>query len=155
MKTILLILCAWIGGTAVAYAQSDKLSDERRREFEAQKVAFFTRELDLSPEEAALFWPLYNEMQKKMRDAEGAVWQEYRKIHENENPKEPDYLKAINQLLESQQEKCDIKKAYYQKMLEHLPAAKIWKLDAAEHKFNRHLFDKLRKEPAFKPAPKK
>ena len=32
MKTILLILCAWIGGTAVAYAQSDKLSDEKRRE---------------------------------------------------------------------------------------------------------------------------
>ena len=64
-------------------------------------------------------------------------------------------IDRINQLLESQQEKCDIKKAYYQKMLEHLPAAKIWKLDAAEHKFNRHLFDKLRKEPAFKPAPKK
>ena len=44
-----------------------KLTDEKRKEFDAQRVAFFTQELDLSPAEAAVFWPLYNEMQKKKK----------------------------------------------------------------------------------------
>lgn len=49
------------------FAQSGKLSEDKRKEFEAQKVAFFTQEMELTPEEATKFWPLYNEMQQKMR----------------------------------------------------------------------------------------
>ena len=40
------------------FAQSGKLSEDKRKEFEAQKVAFFTQEMDLTPEEATKFWPL-------------------------------------------------------------------------------------------------
>ena len=63
MKNIILIVLLLWSGVGV-WAQ-DKLTDEKRKEFDAQKVAFFTQELDLSPAEAAVFWPLYNEMQKK------------------------------------------------------------------------------------------
>ena len=31
------------------FAQSGKLSEDKRKEFEAQKVAFFTQEMDLTP----------------------------------------------------------------------------------------------------------
>mgnify|MGYP000171632369 CR=1 FL=1 len=64
MFTVLLL---WSG---VGVWAQDKLTDEKRKEFDAQKVAFFTQELDLSPAEAAVFWPLYNEMQKKNREIE-------------------------------------------------------------------------------------
>ena len=53
------------------------------KEFEriqAEKIAFITQELDLSPEEAQAFWPVYNqcwkearEANKKMRDAFGEL----------------------------------------------------------------------------------
>ena len=66
MKNIILIVLLLWSGVGV-WAQ-DKLTDEKRKEFDAQKVAFFTQELDLSPAEAAVFWPLYNEMQKKNRE---------------------------------------------------------------------------------------
>lgn len=32
------------------FAQSGKLSEDKRKEFEAQKVAFFTQEMDLTPD---------------------------------------------------------------------------------------------------------
>ena len=52
MKNLLLLIL-FFGGIGTAFAQSSKLTDEKRKEFEAQKIAFFTQELDLSPEEAA------------------------------------------------------------------------------------------------------
>lgn len=66
MKKVGLVILM-IGLSFSLFAQSGKLSEEKRKEFEAQKVAFFTQEMDLSPEEAAVFWPLYNEMQQKLR----------------------------------------------------------------------------------------
>lgn len=70
MKKLLVILLIFVQG--VGFAQ-ERLSEEKRKEFESQKIAFFTKELDLSPEEAVKFWPLYNEMGKKMREAEGEM----------------------------------------------------------------------------------
>ena len=67
MNRILLILVLFVFSLPV-WAQDGKLTEEKRKEFEAQKVAFFTQEMNLSPEEAAVFWPLYNEMQQKMTE---------------------------------------------------------------------------------------
>ena len=61
------LIILMVGLSLSLFAQSGKLSDEKRKEFEAQKIAFFTQEMELTPEEAVVFWPLYNEMQQKMR----------------------------------------------------------------------------------------
>lgn len=127
-----------------------KLTDEKRKEFEAQKVAFFTRELDLSPSEAALFWPLYNEMQKKNHEIEGNIRKEARAIREAKGLKENNYKEAIEKMLDNEACMQAIKKEYYQKMLTVIPASKIWKLGEAERKFHRQLFEKLRRESAAK-----
>lgn len=127
-----------------------KLTDEKRKEFEAQKVAFFTRELDLSPSEAALFWPLYNEMQKKNHEIEGNIRKEARAIREAKGLKENNYKEAIEKMLDNEARMQAIKKEYYQKMLTVIPASKIWKLGEAERKFHRQLFEKLRRESAAK-----
>jgi len=143
MKNIIIILLFFISGTALA---QEKLSDERWNEFEAQKVAFFTKELDLSPEEAAVFWPLYNEMRKKVGAAEGEMRKKNQAIRSSKGLTEENYREAVNRMLENEQKIVSLQKEYYQKMLQHLPASKIWKLRQAEHKFHRQLFDKLRRE---------
>ena len=121
MKNIILIVLLLWSGVGV-WAQ-DKLTDEKRKEFDAQKVAFFTQELDLSPAEAAVFWPLYNEMQKKNREIEADMRKSFHEVRNAKGLKE-----------------------YYQKMIQVVPASKIWKLSDAERKFHRQLFDKLRRE---------
>ncbi len=145
MKNLLLLIL-FFGGIGTAFAQSSKLTDEKRKEFEAQKIAFFTQELDLSPEEAAVFWPLYNEMQRKYRDIEEIIRAEYKRVREAKTMKEADYAASVNYILVYEQKMRDIKKEYYGKLMAVVPASKIWKLDGAERKFHRQLFDKLRRE---------
>lgn len=145
MKKILVVLLLLI--QVVGFAQ-EKLSEEKRKEFDAQKVAFYTQELDLSPEEAAKFWPLYNEMRKKMREIESVVRKKSRDIKEAKGITEDAYKKAILEVFDCEQNMQNVKKEYYQKMLQILPPSKLWKLDEAERKFHRQLFERLKREPA-------
>ena len=46
-----------------------ELSLERLKEIQAQRAAFITTELSLTPEESQRFWPLYNEMSDAMARA--------------------------------------------------------------------------------------
>ncbi len=145
-KILFVILFSWV--TLALCAQSNSLTDERRKEFEAQKVAFFTQELELSPEEAAVFWPLYNEMRRKYREVETVMKGECKRIRESEKLQESDYETAIHFMLAQEQKLRDIKKEYYGKLMKVVPASKIWRLERAEHKFHRQLFEKLRRECA-------
>lgn len=123
-----------------------KLTEEKRKEFEAQKIAFFTKELDLSPVEAAIFWPLYNEMQKKKAQIEERMRKGFNAMNAIPNLTEEQYAEAIGKRLAAEEELQEVKEEYYKKMLAELPASKIWKLGGAEHKFRRQLFNKLCRE---------
>lgn len=144
MKNIVMILLLVMTGGGV-FAQG-KLTDEKRKEFDAQKVAFFTQELDLSPKEAAAFWPLYNEMQKKIRKIEGEMRKGYNEAKTTKGLKEENYKSGIGKMLDAEQEMLNVKKDAYESMLLVLPASKLWKLSDAERKFHRQLFEKLRRE---------
>lgn len=143
MKKILVILLMMIH--CVGFAQ-EKLSEEKRKEFDSQKIAFFTQELDLSPVEATKFWPLYNEMRKKIREVESSMRKKALEIKESKDVKEDVYKQAVMEMLSREQKMQDIKKEYFVKMLDVIPASKLWKLDEAERKFHRQLFARLKKE---------
>ncbi|HPQ59614.1 MAG TPA: hypothetical protein PK499_13120, partial [Flavobacteriales bacterium] len=52
-----------------AIAQGDDLPEipaERLQEIKAQKSAYLTQKMGLTPEEAQQFWPLYNEYDGKL-----------------------------------------------------------------------------------------
>ena len=49
----------------------------------------------------------------------------------------------------------EVKKEYYQKMIQVVPASKIWKLSDAERKFHRQLFENSAANPALRNKPKK
>lgn len=74
MKHIFTILAAFFVLTFSANAQEErKTQREPGAKIEALKIAFFTRKLDLSTEEAQKFWPVYNkysaELKKVRQDA--------------------------------------------------------------------------------------
>lgn len=143
MKKILVILLMMIH--CVGFAQ-EKLSEEKRKEFDSQKIAFFTQKLDLSPVEATKFWPLYNEMRKKTREIESSMRKKALEIKEAKDVKDEAYKQAVMEILNREQKMQDIKKEYFVKMLDVIPASKLWKLDEAERKFHRQLFARLKKE---------
>lgn len=72
MKKIILLILLYTGFAVSAVAQ-----DEQRDagKLQAYKIAFLTKKLDLSSEEAQKFWPIYNKYETELRAArvEGRV----------------------------------------------------------------------------------
>lgn len=141
---ILMLACPLLG-------QDKKLTKDKWREFEAQKVAFFTQEMNLSPEEAAVFWPLYNEMQKKLAEQGEKI----RKCSQNtdiEKLTEEQAARRIAEIQAAEKAMQEIKTEYYAKLIKAVTAKKVWLMMEAEHKFRHRLWKKAVDDA--RPAPK-
>jgi hypothetical protein len=66
MKKLYLIL-VFVSVAFFANAQQEESPEKKQQDIEALKVAFISRELELTPEEAQKFWPLYNEYTKELK----------------------------------------------------------------------------------------
>lgn len=66
MKKLYLIL-AFMGIAFFVKAQDDNGGTKKQQDIEALKVAFISKELNLTPEEAQKFWPVYNQYTNELR----------------------------------------------------------------------------------------
>lgn len=48
------------------YSQNDRFSQKARNRMESMRIGIITSRLNLTPEEAEKFWPVYNEYRKKL-----------------------------------------------------------------------------------------
>ena len=69
MKKLYIVLTLLtVGFFASAQEEVPKVSEQKQQEkIEALKVAFITKELDLTPDEAQKFWPVYNQYSKELK----------------------------------------------------------------------------------------
>ena len=47
-------------GCAIGYSQANELQGDDSKKIQAMEVAYITKELNLTPEEAQKFWPVFN-----------------------------------------------------------------------------------------------
>ena len=137
---IMVMLCM----ACVLFGQNNppRLTEEKKREFEAQKVAFITRELKLTPEEAAKFWPLYNEMLQKVREVRGPR----KEREEASGMTEKQAQQQIDFIIASAEKEVAIKKEYYKRIVEVISAKRLLLLFEAEYNFHHQLWKKLGEE---------
>ena len=105
----------------------------------SEKIAFITSELDLSPEEAQVFWPVYNQVakdqavkQKAVKEALNALKQA---LAEGKDAKEID--KFLDRYLLAKQENNVNSKDIADKYRKVLSSEKVAKLYLSEEKFRR------------------
>jgi hypothetical protein len=117
----------------------------RLERIEAQRVAFITDRLNLTPAEAQVFWPVYNEYDAKrhelMKNFHKAPPGE-EKAFEDMTDKEAIEV-ADNQLIEAQK-LLDLRKEYHSKFKSVLPPQKVLGLYESEKDFQKQLIDRLR-----------
>ena len=113
--------------------QIDRRETERIRCAESR---FLYTGIGPFPAEAAVFWPLYNEMQKKNREIEADMRKSFHEVRNAKGLKETDYKEAIGKMLGYEARLHEVKKEYYQKMIQVVPASKIWKLSDAGAKIS-------------------
>jgi hypothetical protein len=134
--------------TLTAWTQPDglpPLPEERMREIKAQRTAYLTTKLGLTPEEAQTFWPIYNAYD----DGREANRKEMRRTM---NPRDagPEELteaqaaERLNKGLELRQRELDLERSYKDRFVKAIGARKTVALIRAEHDFNREVLRRLR-----------
>ncbi|MCE2846681.1 MAG: hypothetical protein LW707_06565 [Sphingobacteriales bacterium] len=135
-------------------AQPPQPGPEVKEEIESMRIAFFTRKLQLSPDEAKVFWPVFNSYTDEMstlRHEHGKKMRSSREKIDNLNAAEIEKL-ADEEIAFGQQE-LDIRKKYHAQFKQVLPAKKVVMLYHAEDEFKRELIGRLRERKSDGPPP--
>lgn len=144
----LAILSLFISLTTAA---QDGLLKERFREKKEQikslKIAFITNELNLTPEEATKFWPLFNAFEDKQQEIRKQKLKGYFDRADNkmiDKLSEKEASSMLSQMEYADDELYQLKKKFLSNLKGVLPATKILKLKKAEEQFSKKLLQQYR-----------
>ena len=141
LKKIFLVII-FVASSTIIFAQN-KNGDKIWKKFESQKVAYITQELDLTPQEASVFWPLYYEMKNSLEQNEKKTRMLINQIKNNKKLVEKDYEDILLNELDSSIKREVIIKDYYKRMLKIISPSRLLKLRKAEHDFKKILFNRM------------
>ena len=125
--TLLLLLGLF---AIVTHAQRQKFDPAK---FDAEQQQFITKAANLTEQEAAKFFPLFREMQKKQR----AIYERQRKLGFKKPADEKGCAESIRQRDQIDLELKQIQQTYHNKFLRVIPASKLWDVLQAEDRFFR------------------
>ena len=121
----------------------EQKKEERRAQIHAQKVSFFTTKMELTPEEAEKFWPIYNKYEEKrmrMRQ-EGKAARGSKKIEEMT---ETEMTAMVDRKVEMNITKAQMEKEFVEEVKKVLPIKKVLLMHRAEREFKRQLVKNLK-----------
>jgi hypothetical protein len=109
------------------------------------KIAYITEELKLTVAESEKFWPVYNEMEEKMK----AKRKETRKMAEemsknSETYTDEDFKKTVNKFFDNEIAETNLKKEYYGKIAGVIGYKKATRLLKIEKEFKKKLVKELK-----------
>jgi len=110
------------------------LKKESRDRIEAQRIAFITQKLSLTPDEAAKFWPVYNAYKDELKDMRDDI-----ERPDIINITDEEATVVIERHLEQEQKRLEMKKKLFVKLRTIIGPKKVLMLHAAEKEFNREL----------------
>ncbi len=137
--TLLLILFAFVNST---FAQ-----ENRKEEIEKFRKEYFTRQLNLTADEAKKFWPVYNEMQTEMQKLQKEKRARMRTIREEfESMTDAELEKAINDELSFRERELNLEKKYHERYKSILSVRKLALYYRAQEGFKRELLKQIREK---------
>ncbi|MBR3078775.1 MAG: hypothetical protein IKH01_03050 [Prevotella sp.] len=146
-KFAVMILCLLL--TQAVNAQEKKFSPEQ---FDAQMEEYITMKANLDQQEAAKLFPLFKEMHKKQR----SVYSRMRALGNTKPANEAGCAEAIKERDKCNLELKQIEQQYHQKMLQVVPASKLYDIIKAETHFYRKMMKGWQKpNPNGKPKDKR
>ena len=145
MKTkIILLFSAIVLATGFAKAQNQDW-EARMEKIRAEKVAFLTSKLAMTPAEAEKFWPIYNEMEKQRWEAQKTRRELEHKVSEAEETlSDNEVVKLTREYAGSMKKEGELSISYNEKFLKVLPPKKVLKLYQAENEFRMNMIRRYR-----------
>lgn len=131
----------------VPFFASAQRQSGRGKEIEAYKITYLKEKLELTPEEAKIFWPIYSAWQGEqsaLRTERREKMISFRKIDEIEALSDTEVQNLINNELNFKQRDLNIEKKYYLKLKSSLPIKTVGKYYRAQESFKRELLSRYR-----------
>ncbi len=117
---------------------------QHKEKIKSHKIAFLTDKLDLSPDEAEKFWPIYNEHETKVENSQKEFREKTRDIAENlQNLTDDEAEEFVYARLNQEQNMLNLKKEFINELNQILPSKKILLLMEAEREFKIELMKRL------------
>lgn len=111
----------------------------------SERVAFLTMEMNLTPEEAQVFWPVYNQINGEKDEAIHNVFKAYKALDEaiKTEKSEKEISKLLDSYLSAKAAQSEFEKKADEQFRKVLPVSKVAKLYLGEEKFRRQHIRKL------------
>lgn len=125
--------------------KAQKSDNDKEQNLKSQKIAFFTDKIGLTPEEAEVFWPIYNSYWQKKNKiiADRKNKMTYFADH-NENMSKEEMTKYANQYINYEMHLARLLDEYHQKFKQILPIDKVMKIYLADYEFKTYLLQMIR-----------
>ena len=140
--TFIFTLAFMISGLQIN-AQDTKTSKEQL--IKSQKIAFFTDKIGLTPDEAEIFWPIYNSYWEKKNKIIADRKNNMTYFAENSDKMSEDkMIKYADTYINYEMQLAKLLDEYHNKFKEILPIEKVMKIYLADYEFKAYLLNKIR-----------
>ena len=137
-KYLLIFIFSFLCSRGPLLAQSTATKDK----LEAIKIGFLTERLDLTPTQAAGFWPMYNEYSSKRKDIKTKI-NALGIEKQLEQLTEDQISQDIKMLYAYKEAELQLEKEYLSKFTKYISQRQAAKLYKAEREFVKMLLKKL------------
>lgn len=149
MKKIIISLAIAFLACAAAGAQQPaqkKGNHDWHQKIESEKIAYYTQAIGLTPEEAKLFWPVYDSIEKEQFALQKAERKAFFALQEalKTGKSEAEIDALLKDYLKVGDANVDLHAKNVAKYQAVLPAAKVAKFFMAKENFRRHMFSSLK-----------
>lgn len=139
-----LIIIATSSLTAIAQGNSEQRT-KWMKEVRNYKYEFFTKELELTKEQQSAFFPLYEEMEKELFNANKEAKDIEKKIAGDTSANDTVYEAAALAITKVSQKEGEIEMKYFEKFEKVLNKKQLFLLKRAESKFTQQMLNHHRK----------
>lgn len=151
--SLAIIITLALSLTGISTSANQRCQEDWKQKMQAEKIAFLTMETGMTPEEAQVFWPVYNQVNKDRDEAMKTAFNAYRELETAIEAGKSG--KEIERLLEKYTDAQKAQRALDNKVTEQykkvLPVEKVAKVLISEEKFRRQHIRRLHGKPGPKP----
>ena len=143
----LILTCLMLFTSLGAFAQRPGMRQQNREKIQAARIAFITNRLELTPEQAQTFWPIFNEYEAKKQELTKKYNQQKRALAGEDgfrNMNEENATKMVDIYIEQKRAQLDLEEEYLKKFQTVIKPMQSWALIRANGQFTRDLMKRLR-----------
>jgi hypothetical protein len=144
LKSVIVIIL-FVGFAIPVIAQDSESKLDQEREIKSQRIAFFTEKIGLTPEEAQVFWPIYNDYWAKKKKIISTRKEKMTYFADQSNNMSNDeMIRYADQYISFEMALAELLDEYHIKFKKILPIEKVMKIYLADYEFKTYLLKRIR-----------